>query len=68
MVISIVSCRVQMLAEPSADERAIALKRFQLFGPRLQDGRELRSIKIAEPVSGVRVSRGDLLLHLRRGL
>jgi putative transposase len=40
-----------MLAELSADERAIALERFRLLEPHLQDGRELRSIAERTSVS-----------------
>jgi putative transposase len=39
------------LAELSADERAIALERFRLLEPHLQDGRELRSIADRTSVS-----------------
>jgi transposase len=40
-----------MLAELSADERAITLERFRLLEPHLQDGRELRSIADRTSVS-----------------
>jgi hypothetical protein len=47
----VVGCRVQALADMSEVERKVALERYKLLEPHLQNGRELRSVSEGSGVS-----------------